>query len=201
MLLRWTWTCFLTLLISFHVHPTLSFLHNTSPAAFRTSQLHIGKFFDSLLAPQPDDAPEPSGAPSPTPPKPVVDLSATNVKVGPLKFFLQIYLVAEQNKPVQGAWVLNKNEENERLEMYYKDGTGMFSVDIQENYIRIFRHGQRPSLEYVLQESLMLHGVLDEIYNIAFENNDIDQAKRLLQLLDENVIAKARQGLPAKKAV
>lgn len=47
----------------------------------------------------------------------------------------------------------------------------------------------------------MLHGVLDELYNIAFEVNDIDQQKRLLQFLDENAIANARQGLPARKEV
>lgn len=150
MLLRSTLlTCYLTLWISVYGNQTLSFVH-TSPITVRTSQLHIGKIFDSLLSKQPDDDQEPTRTPPPTPPKQVVDLSAANVKVGPLKFFLQIYLVAEQNKPVKGAWLLNNNEKNGLLEMYYKDGTGMFSVDIQESHIRIFRNGQRPSLEYVL---------------------------------------------------
>ncbi len=132
-------------------------------------------------------------------PKTVIDLPATHVKIGPLKFFLQIYLVAEQNKPVKGAWVLTSNEEKGSLDMYYKDGTGMFSIDIQETSIQINRNGQRPSLEYMLQESLLLHGLLGELNQIALEVDDIAKEKRLLQLVDDNSIIKAQATLPARK--
>ena len=131
-------------------------------------------------------------------PKTVVDLPANTVKIGALRFFLQIYLVGEQNKPSKGSWVLS-NSESTSLEMYYKDGSGMFSIDLKENGIQIVRHGQRPSLEYVLQESVMLHGVLDELNTIAFETDDIDVEKRLLQFPDSHAIVKARESLPARK--
>ena len=128
----------------------------------------------------------------------IIDLPASTVKIGALRFFLQIYLVGEQNKPTQGSWVLSNNEP-ESLQMYYKDGTGMFSVDLKEYGIQIVRHGQRPSLEYALQESVMLHGVLDELNAIAFETDDIDVEKRLLQFPDTEAISKARESLPARK--
>ena len=133
-------------------------------------------------------------------PKTIIDLPANTVKVGALRFFLQIYLVGEQNKPTQGSWVLNTNSENANsLEMYYKDGTGMFSVDLTETNVSIRRHGQRPSLEYMLQESVMLHGVLDELNTIAFETDDIDADKRLLQFPSDDAINEARDKLPARK--
>ena len=130
----------------------------------------------------------------------MIDLSANTVKVGPLKFFLQIYLVGEQNKPVQGAWVLNNNDENGSLDMYYKDGTGMFSVGLNEKSIKVQRYGEKPSLEYVLQESVMVHGILDELNQIAFEVDDIEEEKRLLQFANSDAIENARESLPARKA-
>lgn len=129
----------------------------------------------------------------------VIDLPVERIKIGPLKFFLQIYLVAEQNKPVQGAWVLNSNEENGSLDMYYKDGTGMFSVALTDEAVKIDRYGQRPSLEYMLQESVMLHGVLDELNEIVFGENDVEEDKRLLRLSDKDSIVSARETLPARK--
>jgi hypothetical protein len=106
--------------------------------------------------------------------------------------------VAEQNKPVKGSWALSNNEENGSLDMYYKDGTGMFSIGLEDNKIRIDRHGSRPSLQYMLQESVMLHGILDEINSIAFEVVDIEQEKRLIQFVDDDAIANARRALPAR---
>jgi hypothetical protein len=131
---------------------------------------------------------------------PVLAMAASRVKVGPLKFFLQIYLVAEQNKPhVKGSWVLNNNEEKGTLDMYYKDGTGMFSMELlQDMCIRIDRYGSRPSLQYMLQESVMIHGILDELQSIAFEVTDIEPEKRLIQFLDDDAIVKARGTLPAR---
>jgi hypothetical protein len=129
----------------------------------------------------------------------VMELSATRIKVAPLKFFLQIYLVAEQNKPVKGSWVLRNNDEKNALEMYYKDGTAMFSIGLDDTKIRIDRHGSRPSLQYMLQESVMVHGILDELNGIAFDVEDIAPEKRLIQFVENDAIEKARGTLPARK--
>lgn len=156
-----------------------------------STELQIGNWFGGILG-QGESS-------SNDGPKTVVELPATTVKVGPLRFFLQIYLVAEQNKPVKGSWVLNTNEANQSLDMYYKDGTGMFSVGLNEKSVKITRYGQSPSMEYVLQESVMVHGILDELHQIAFEVEDVEREKRLLQLVDDDAIDKARETLPARK--
>jgi hypothetical protein len=131
-------------------------------------------------------------------PKEVINLPASAVKIGALKFFLQIYLVGEQNKPVKGSWVLSNNDSG-TLDMYYQDGSGMFSIGCEDYGIKVTRFGGKPSLQYMLQESVMLHGVLDELNSIAFETDDIEQEKRLLQFSDPETISKAREALPAKR--
>lgn len=165
-----------------------SFHQNRSPSS---SQLQVGNIFGDLFGQKEEKKQGP---------KTVVDISASKVKIAPLKFFLQIYLVAEQNTPTKGSWVINNNDENRSLDVYYKDGTGMFSVGIDEKSIKILRYGESPSLEYMLQESALLHGVLDELNQIAFEVDDIAPEKRLLQFDDDNVLNKARENLPARKA-
>eukprot|EP00339_Tiarina_fusa_P023504 CAMPEP_0117054268 /NCGR_PEP_ID=MMETSP0472-20121206/37610_1 /TAXON_ID=693140 ORGANISM="Tiarina fusus, Strain LIS" /NCGR_SAMPLE_ID=MMETSP0472 /ASSEMBLY_ACC=CAM_ASM_000603 /LENGTH=172 /DNA_ID=CAMNT_0004769791 /DNA_START=166 /DNA_END=680 /DNA_ORIENTATION=+ len=136
----------------------------------RSSNVVVGNLFGGLFGKNSEN--ESKG------PKPVIALPADSVKAGPLKFFMQIYVVGQQNVPAQGSWTLNNNEENGSLDVYYKDGTGMFSVAITDTSIQINRHGQRPSLQYMLQESVFLHGILDEISQIAFDTEDIEQDKR-----------------------
>jgi hypothetical protein len=131
-------------------------------------------------------------------PKAIMNFAANTVKVGALRFFLQIYLVGEQNKPSKGSWVLS-TASGDTLEMYYKDGSGMFSIDLNDSGIQIYRKGQKPSLGYMLQESVMLHGVLDELHQVAFGTEDIDPEKRLLQLTDSAAIDEARKALPARQ--
>mmetsp|Transcript_129908 Transcript_129908/g.376159 ORF Transcript_129908/g.376159 Transcript_129908/m.376159 type:complete len:197 (-) Transcript_129908:9-599(-) len=153
-----------------------------------TTTLGIGNMLENMFG----------GGGSNNEPKNIVDLPGST-KVGPLRFFLQIYLVAEQNKPFKGAWVVNNNESNESLDVYYKDGTGMFSIELKETGVKIDRYGQKPSLEYMLQESVIMHGILDELNTIAFEVEDVEKEKRLLQLSDDEAINKARETLPARK--
>lgn len=145
----------------------------------------------------------------------IVDIPAKVVKVGPLKFYLQIYLVGEQNKPTKGSWFLKPNDESGTLDMYFGDGTAILSINVQDGFgIQISRQGQRPSLQYMLQESVLLHGVLDELQILAFGTGDDDSdntvddnvddiatENRLLQFSDEqkDVLSKAKQSLPARR--
>jgi hypothetical protein len=141
----------------------------------------------------------------------IFHLPATSLKVGPLKFYLQIFLVGEQNNPVQGSWVMNPNDKTGSLDMYYTDGTGMVSIVLMDDNndnnndndvlsaIQVMRYGQRPSLPYRLQESVLLHSLLDELEAIAFAG-DIDPEKRLVQFANgKGDISKARETLPARK--
>ena len=82
--------------------------------------------------------------------------------------------------------------------MYYVDDSAMFSLNLSEKQLSVDRYG-KPSLQYLLQESLMLHGLLDEIQEFAFGGEDIADKDRLLTLIDpENGIQNARGNLSAR---
>jgi hypothetical protein len=78
-------------------------------------------------------------------PKTVLDIPAKEIKVGALRFFLQIYLVGQCNTPEQGSWLSRQNESG-GIDMFYKDATGMCSIDFTEYSIKVQRHGTKPSL-------------------------------------------------------
>lgn len=129
-------------------------------------------------------------------PKTVLDLAASDVKVGALRFLLNIHLVGECNKPEPKSWLTREGDYGV-LNIYYQDGTGMLSLELQEYSIKAIRYGEKPSLQYVLQESVLLHSILDEISDVAFEV-EAEEKKRLLRFPDETVIEKARETLPAR---
>jgi hypothetical protein len=129
----------------------------------------------------------------------IVNLKANEVKVGALRFLLQIYLVGEQNNPVPKSWLIKGGNDSGELLVYYGDGTGMVKIQLHESGIQFQRVGEKPSLQYVLQESVLLHGILDELENVAFGVEDIDESKRLLRLADSGAIAAERTRLPARK--
>lgn len=135
-------------------------------------------------------------------PKTVIEIPAKDVKIGALRFLLNIHLVGEQNKPEPKSWLTKQGDEAGDLQVYYQDGTGMLSIELQEYGIKMRRHGQKPSLQYQLQESVLLHSILDELANVAFgvEDDGIEAEKRLLVLQDDDAIDKAREKLPAKQA-
>ena len=151
----------------------------------QSSSLHL---FGGLLGKQ-----ETSGPPV------ILDIPAKTVKVGALRFLLQIYLVGIQNEPAPKSWLTKQGDDGD-LQVYFKDGTAMVSIDFQEYGIQVRRLGDAPSLQYMLQESVLLHGILDELNNVAVEAEDIEQEKRLLQLSDPEALEKARFKLPARKA-
>jgi hypothetical protein len=139
----------------------------------------------------------------------VFEIPTKSIKSKPLRFYSQLFLAGYQNTPVKGSWTLASNEEDdERLDLYYADGTGMVSFSFDDT-IRVNRKGKRPSLQYMLNESLLLHDFLDELEQIAFGTDDdsddnstvIDDEKRLLQFSDENkdILSKVREKLPARQ--
>ena len=118
----------------------------------------------------------------------------TNIKIGGLRFALGLQLVGMQDN---GMWKPNETSSSQ-LDVFFKDGSAMFSIKLIDNAIRIEREGT-PSLAYVLQESLILHKVLDELNTLATDDQ-IEQQNRLLQLASESAIEDAREKLPARQA-
>ena len=124
----------------------------------------------------------------------VLDIPVASLKKGGLRFTLGLHLIGQQDN---GTWKANQASDTV-LDMYYKDNSAMFSVVLEDDAIRVDRYGQ-PSLAYVLQESVVLHTVLDELNTLAFEG-DIEVQNRLLQLSSDDAIEEARSSLPARKA-
>jgi hypothetical protein len=146
---------------------------------------------------------ETSSSSSPQPqaasiPMRLFNIPAQSIKPGGLRFTLGLHLIGLQNTPDQGSWKANQASDTV-LDMIFRDNSAMFSIILGDNGISVDRYGT-PSLPYLLQESVILHSVLDEIYSLA-NGGDIEDKDRLL-LLEESgdAIEEARSTLPAKKA-
>ena len=133
----------------------------------------------------------------PSIPKRIMDIPCNSIKPGGLRFALGLFFIGQQGTPVKGSWKANQASDGV-LDMYYVDNTAMFSVHLTDKLIYVDRYG-RPSLQYQLQESLVLHRFLDELNTLAFEGEDIEDDNRLLVLSDpENIIEDVRAKLPAR---
>lgn len=112
-----------------------------------------------------------------------------------------MYLVSRQNKPMIGAWKVSKYGDS-ALHVLFKDHSAMFSITYTKapSSMVVERHtdtNKRASLQYMLQESVMLHAVLDEAMRLISEtelngSSEIDLFNGGLSL--------ARSKLPARQA-
>jgi len=124
------------------------------------------------------------------------NIPAKSIKPGGMRVVLGFSLIGLQNTPDQGSWKANQSSDTV-LDMVFKDNSAMFSITLGDDGISVDRYGT-PSLPYLLQESVILHSVLDEIDSIANEG-DAEAKDRLLQLEEEgDAIAEARRTLPAR---
>ncbi|KAL3781267.1 hypothetical protein HJC23_012817 [Cyclotella cryptica] len=130
--------------------------------------------------------------------KRIIEIPAKSIKKGGLRFALGLHLIGLQNTPDSGSWRANQQSETV-LEMHFKDNSAKFEVVLEDSCIAVDRYGQ-PSLAYLLQESVILHSVLDELGSLAF-GGEVEKENRLLQL-DESAttIEKARKVLPTRQA-
>ena len=165
-------------------------------------------------------------------------IQAKQLKPGGLRLFLMFYLLGMQNTPDKNTWRADQRlmsvnaspkgyeestdepeAEKYVLEMLYdKDRTGMLQIELlpekaqKQAEIRIYRCGSRPSTSYLMQESVIVDGVLDELQNIAGEKDlettiprsdnpnvgnepEIAQEDRLLITDPPNAIEAARESL------
>ena len=134
----------------------------------------------------------------PNAPQPVFQIPVESLKVGGLRFALGLFLIGEQGTPVKGTWQASQASDN-KLEMFYMvDQSAMFEVILEDKAISVNRYGTT-SLPYLLQESVILHGLLDELHTLAY-TEEIDIENRLVQFKDETVLENAREILPARAA-
>jgi hypothetical protein len=175
-----------------HSHSNLnSSTKTTSTKSTSTTQLQSGLFGNMFGKKEKEEPYDPSV------PKRIMEIKTNSIKSGGLRFALGLFFIGSQGTPVKGSWKANQASDGV-LDMYYKDNTAMFSVTLTEKLISIDRYGL-PSLQYQLQESLILHLFLDELYTLAFENEEIEDENRLVVFADpENAIEEARATLPAR---
>jgi hypothetical protein len=130
------------------------------------------------------------------PPKRVLEMPVSSIKRGGLRFALGLHLIGMEQK--KGTWRPNQINENV-LVMEFKDNSAMFQIKFDDDAVRVDRYGT-PSLQYLLQESVVLHSVLDELNTLCFDG-EIVAENRLVQLKDPgDAIERARATLPARKA-
>jgi hypothetical protein len=141
----------------------------------------------------------------------VLEINAESIKIGPLRFLLNMHLVGEQNNPKPQSWLVRQTDNNNEIQVYYHDGSAMIQITLLYNKITIQRFGSNPSLQYQLQEAVLIHNILDELEIVAYgiptsdsvnDNTTIEitNDQRLLRLLDISILEKARATLPVQRA-
>ena len=137
-----------------------------------------------------------------------------SIKPGGLRLFLMLYMMGMQNTPDRGTWKVVVNEKggspssssssssfgDNVLEMYFRDGSAMLSVELLEKEIRIQNtqcsggENLTPSTSYLMQESVIVQGILDELSQCAFDES-VQREDRLLIPEPSNAIDLARESL------
>ena len=67
------------------------------------------------------------------------------------------------------------------IDLYHKDATGAMMIVLEEDQIIVNRLGSAPSMNYLMSESAILNGMLDQLDEIAFDTS-IDESNRLICL-------------------
>ena len=105
---------------------------------------------------------------------------AKTMKIGGLRLYCNLYLMGLQNTPEDGCWKAHQEDDNE-VNLRYRDMTGCIIIIFKEDEITIDRLGSMPSMKYLLHESIVLNGFLDQLDAIVFEG-DVAEENRLLTL-------------------
>lgn len=122
-------------------------------------------------------------------------LSVRAIKPGGLRLFLMFYLMGQQNTPDKNSWRADQPSSEEYvLEMLYHDASGMITIELLEEEILIKRCGSVPSTAYLMQESVIIQGILDELHQCAFDDS-VEEENRLLIPEPKDGIELARSSL------
>jgi hypothetical protein len=125
----------------------------------------------------------------------IINLPVESIKPGGLRLFLILYLMGIQNSPEKGSWSLDQPTADEyAVDLYYRDKTAAIMIRFSEHEIQIGRFGSNPSTSFMMQETIVVDGILDELQRLVEEGN-IKKEDRLLLLKNENAIANLREEL------
>ncbi len=115
------------------------------------------------------------------------------MKSGGLRLYCNLYLMGLQNTPEKNCWKASQSD-NSEVNLRYCDLTGSIIIQFTEDGITVDRLGSSPSMKYLMHESMILNGFLDELNAIVYEG-DISEQNRLLTLVDDDAIEKSRDAI------
>jgi hypothetical protein len=126
----------------------------------------------------------------------VATIPVESIKPGALRLFMMFFFLGMQNTPEKGSWKANQPSTEEFLvDFYFHDNSAILSVEMKPNEITIDRVGPAPSTAYMMQEAVIVQGVLDELHRCAFDV-EVKEEHRLLILPEpKDAIEKARDQL------
>jgi len=110
----------------------------------------------------------------------IFTIKAKALKAGGCRLYLSLFLVGEMNNPERMTWRMDQNDDG-GIDLYYKDTSGAMIITLKDEEIIVNRFGSRPSMDYLMSETLIINHLLDQLDEIAFDNS-IDEKDRLLIL-------------------
>jgi hypothetical protein len=126
----------------------------------------------------------------------VATIPVREIKPGGLRLFLMFHLMGAQNTPEKGSWRTDQPTTEEYiLDLLFHDRSAALTVTLHPDQITIDRVGSTPSTAYMMQETVIIQGVLDELHECAFDEA-VEEENRLLILPEpKDAIEKARDAL------
>ena len=187
--------CFLssTVLVGAFIVPASS-MHKITTSHHKMAGFmdDISNFFDGLGGNNnDDDCEEVDGVYTGS--KRIITVPAKTMKAGGLRLYCNLYLMGLQNTPEDGCWKASKSD-NTEVNLRYRDLTGSIIIRFSEEEITVDRLGSTPSNKYLMHESMILNGFLDELSKIVFDG-DISEQNRLLTLTNGDDIEKNRDAI------
>lgn len=170
-------------------------------AALRNTQLGMNNFFDSFrryIDPSWDDGnndneakdDEDAGTHR------LVSIPVQSLKPGALRLFLVFYLLGMQNTPDKKTWRANQRSSDDYIvDFYYHDQSALISIQLGDDKVTIDRLGTQPSNAYIMQESVIVEGLLNELDRCAFDESVAAKDRLLLLKEPQDAIEKARDAL------
>jgi len=110
----------------------------------------------------------------------IFKMKVKNLKVGGCRLYLSLYLIGEINNPEKHTWKMDQTGDG-GIDLYYRDASGALMILFEDDSIIVNRLGSAPSMNYLMHESSVLTGMLDQLDDIAFDSS-IDEKDRLLTL-------------------
>eukprot|EP00525_Craspedostauros_australis_P009020 CAMPEP_0198116708 /NCGR_PEP_ID=MMETSP1442-20131203/14140_1 /TAXON_ID= /ORGANISM="Craspedostauros australis, Strain CCMP3328" /LENGTH=264 /DNA_ID=CAMNT_0043774597 /DNA_START=196 /DNA_END=990 /DNA_ORIENTATION=+ len=111
----------------------------------------------------------------------IATIPVKSIKPGGLRLFLMFYMIGMQNTPDRNSWRADQPSSDDYVvEMYYHDASAMLTVELMETEIRIDRTGSLPSMQYLMQESVIVQGILEELQMCSSDESVAEQDRLLL---------------------